>query len=181
MPPASLTKKERDAFFTSVVHEHSRFLYRVAFSVLRDAADAEDAVQEAFLKLYRTGTQHAMRDERAFLARVAWRAAIDRKIARGEPANDEVAALLRDVRPTPEEAATEWDLTQMLREWVEQLPEQLRTPLLLSSIEEMNSREIGEMINLPEGTVRTRLMRARAELKKRWEVSKKMTQGALVQ
>ena len=181
-PPAGLNKIERDAFFTRVVDEHSRFLYRVAFSALRDAADAEDAVQEAFLKLYRTGSTHDMQNERAFLARVVWRSALDRKTARGELVADADAEhAMRDTRPTPEESATEWDRAELLREWVEQLAEELRAPLVLSSIEEMNSREIGELMGLPEGTVRTRLMRARAELRKRWETSKQKAQGVLTQ
>ena len=179
-PPASLNKQERDAFFTRIVDEHSRFLSRVAFSVLRGVADAEDAMQEAFLKLYRTGTAHDMQNERAFLARVVWRAAIDRKAARGELANDDPAEFaIRDERPSPEEAASERDQQLLLQQWVEQLPEELRVPLVLSSIEGMNSREIGELMSLPEGTVRTRLMRARTELQKRWEASKQKTQGVL--
>ncbi len=179
-PPASLNKKERDAFFTRVVQEHSRFLFRVAFSVLRNADDAEDAVQEAFLKLYRSAKVYDMQNERAFLARVVWRAALDRKTARGELAEDGAAEFqLRDERASPEEAVSDWDRKMLLQEWVEQLPEELRVPLLLSSIEEMNSREISELMSLPEGTVRTRLMRARAELRKRWEAGKYKTQGVL--
>jgi len=69
----------REAEFARIVHEHARFLYRVAHSVLRHAEDAEDAVQDALLKLYRGESWREMREERAFLARVVWRAAIDRR------------------------------------------------------------------------------------------------------
>jgi RNA polymerase sigma-70 factor (ECF subfamily) len=62
----------------------------------------------------------------------------------------------------------------LLRKMIEALPEQLRRVLVLSAIEELNSREIAEMIEVPEGTVRTRLMRAKDELKRRYEGAKEM-------
>ncbi len=49
------------------------------------------------------------------------------------------------------------------------LPEEMRAVLMLSAIEEMTSREVGAALGIPEGTVRTRLMRAKAELKRRFE------------
>jgi len=63
----------------------------------------------------------------------------------------------------------EGDERALLQELIDGLAEELRQPLLLSAMEEMSSREIGEMMGLPEGTVRTRLMRARSELKKQFE------------
>jgi RNA polymerase sigma-70 factor (ECF subfamily) len=84
---------------------------------------------------------------------------------------DEADAELRvvDTRPTPERAAAEADQRLLLQELIEALPDELRQPLLLSAMEEMNSREIGEVMGLPEGTVRTRLMRARNDLKQNYE------------
>ena len=58
-----------------MVERHSRFVFRVAYSLLRNAHDAEDAVQEMFLNLYRKQAWRDVRDERAFLARVTWRIA----------------------------------------------------------------------------------------------------------
>jgi RNA polymerase sigma-70 factor (ECF subfamily) len=57
----------------------------------------------------------------------------------------------------------------MLRRLIEALPEDLRQPLVLSAIEEMTSREVAIALGIPEGTVRTRVMRARTELKRRFE------------
>src|ERR1700722_6429617 len=70
---------DREADFARIVHEHARFLYHVAHSVLRHPQDAEDAVQDALLKLYRGESWREMREERAFLARVVWRAALDKR------------------------------------------------------------------------------------------------------
>jgi RNA polymerase sigma-70 factor (ECF subfamily) len=55
-----------------------------------------------------------------------------------------------------------------LRRLIDGLPEELRQPLVLSAVEEMTSREVGVAMGIPEGTVRTRVMRARAELKRRF-------------
>jgi RNA polymerase sigma-70 factor (ECF subfamily) len=160
----------RDNVFARIVEEHARFLYRVAHSLLRQPQDAEDAVQDALLKLYRGAAWRAMRDERGFLARVVWRVALDRLRARRDGVDDEGAELrVPDERPTPERAVADTDERVLLRELIEALPSELREPLVLSAIEEMSSREIGEVMSLPEGTVRTRLMRARAMLKARFE------------
>jgi RNA polymerase sigma-70 factor (ECF subfamily) len=59
-----------------------------------------------------------------------------------------------------------------LRRLIDGLPEELRQPLVLSSVVEMTSQEVAEAIGIPEGTVRTRVMRARAELKRRFVAMK---------
>src|SRR6266536_854062 len=65
--------------FAALVARQSRFVFRVAYAVLRNSHDAEDVVQETFLKLYRSGRWQNVQDERAFLARTAWRMAVDRR------------------------------------------------------------------------------------------------------
>jgi RNA polymerase sigma-70 factor, ECF subfamily len=166
--PPQVQDHDRQALFTRLATEHARFLYRVARSVLRHSEDAEDCVQEALLKLYRGDRWSQMANERAFLASVVWRLALDRRSARRPVAEEEAALQLADSRPTPESATAENDERELLRELITELPEDLRDPLRLSALEELNSREIGELMGVPEGTVRTRLMRARAELQERW-------------
>jgi RNA polymerase sigma-70 factor, ECF subfamily len=155
----------REEVFARIVASHARLLYRVAFSLLRHTQDAEDAVQDALLKLYRGDAWRGMQDERAFLARVVWRAALDRRKARVIGVEEDGMEVW-DSRATPEAAAAEWDERALLRELIEELPAELREPLVLSAVEELSSREVGVVMGIPEGTVRTRLMRARAELKK---------------
>ena len=65
-----------DAEFTALVQRQSRFVFRVAYAVLLNSYDAEDAVQETFLKLYRNRGWEQAENERAYLARVAWRALV---------------------------------------------------------------------------------------------------------
>jgi DNA-directed RNA polymerase specialized sigma24 family protein len=67
-----------DAEFAALVERQSRFVFRIAYTVLRNVHDAEDAAQDVFLKLYRTKAWKKMCDERAFLARATWRMAVDR-------------------------------------------------------------------------------------------------------
>jgi RNA polymerase sigma-70 factor (ECF subfamily) len=160
----------REEAFARIVAEHGRFLYRVAHGVLRNPHDAEDAVQDALLKLYRGEAWRAMQDERAFLARVVWRAALDRVKARGVVAEDGAEMRVVDVRATPEMVAADVDERALLHELIDELPEELRETLLLSAMEELSSREVGVVMGVPEGTVRTRLMRAREQLRCRFAV-----------
>ena len=77
--PAQPARTERDAAFAALVDRHARFLYRVAYGLLRHAEDAEEAVQETLLKLYRNDAWQAMEDEKAFLARAVWRLSAHRR------------------------------------------------------------------------------------------------------
>jgi len=151
----------REARFEELVKRQSHFVYRVAYAVVRNAHDAEDVVQETFLKLYRLGAWEAMNDERAFLARAAWRLAVGRR-KKAQPVNVELSPGLN-----PEDAAAASDWTAMVHRMIDALPEELRQPLALSGLEAMNSREIAAVMGIPEGTVRTRLVRARQMLRQK--------------
>ena len=148
--------------FAALVNRQSSFVFRVAFSVLRNAHDAEDAVQETFLKLYRNRSWESMDNERAFLARTAWRIAVDRLPKRSP---DQPDPNLPSTGLNPEQAAIGADLNATVHRLIDALPEELRQPIALSTVEHLNSREIAAAMGIPEGTVRTRLMRARQMLK----------------
>ena len=139
----------------------SRFVFRVAYAVLRNQADAEDVVQETFFKLHRTGAWESMEDECAFLARAAWRLAVDRlpKRAQGLMIERSVAS--------HEQNVLDEDFAARVHRLIDALPEELRQPLALSAVEELNSRQIAAVLEIPEGTVRTRIMRARQILKEK--------------
>ena len=158
---ASATKEVR---FAALVEAQSRFVFRVVWAVLRHVQDAEDVVQETFLKLYRSGAWEQMEDERAFLARAAWRLAVDRIKAnkRHESPGDPALPAIN-----PEQAAIATDWNETIRRLVDALPEELRQPLALSAIDELTSKEISHVMGIAEGTVRTRVMRARQILKQR--------------
>jgi RNA polymerase sigma-70 factor (ECF subfamily) len=163
-----LTTEEEE--FTALVERQSRFVFRVAYTVLLNAHDAEDAVQETFLKLYRNGGWQGAKNERAFLARVAWRVAVDRRRATrpAESIGDPEAPIDPPApQPGPEQALVEANQHALIHAMIDALPEELRLPLVLSASEELNSREIGAILRIPEGTVRTRIQRARQLLRER--------------
>ena len=161
---AATEAKARNARFAALVERQSRFVFRVVYAILRNAHDSEDAVQETFLKLYRTGKWEGMNDERAFLARTAWRIAVN-KLPKSRPAAPDPE--LASIALSPEDALIRDDWNAAIHRLVDALPEELRQPLALSTVEELNSREIARAMRIPEGTVRTRLMRARQILKQK--------------
>jgi RNA polymerase sigma-70 factor, ECF subfamily len=159
-----------DAEFAELVERQWRFVFRVVYAVLLNSHDAEDAVQETFLKLYRNHGWHNMENERAFLARVAWRVAVDRKSSTIHmPVGENVAAMEepQSAAPNPEEMLVRADTHALIHSMIDALPEELRVPLVLSADAEFNSREIGRILGVPEGTVRTRLQRARQLLRQK--------------
>ncbi len=170
-------RPEDEAEFTGLVDRQWKFAWRVAWAVLRNKADAEDAAQEVFLKILRAKAWRGLRDEKAFVARLSWRAAVDRIRRTGRPGDGasggdrqeelerEAIEQVADVGLSPEELAVAGDWEAAVHRMIDSLPEELRQPLALSV--EMNSREIAAAMGIAEGTVRTRLMRARAILREK--------------
>jgi len=157
---------EPETAFVLLVERQTRFLFNVAYAVLRNAEDAEDVVQDTFLKLFRTGAWKKMRDEKRFLARTTYRLAVDRVspkrlVSQGEPV--EIAS----EDDTPEGAYIVAERTRTIHRLIDALPEKLRRPLALSSIEEMTASEIAVVMDLPEGTVRRLLAEARVMVKEK--------------
>ena len=163
---------EHDRQFAEMAERHARFMFRVAHGLLRSVQDAEDTVQEALLKLYRTGGWLHMENEKAFLARTVWRVGLDMAARRPkltEPLDDGAGREFTSAGESAEQSMVAADQRALLRSLIDGLPEYLRQPLVLSAIEEMTSREVAIAMGIPEGTVRTRVMRARTELKRRFE------------
>jgi RNA polymerase sigma-70 factor, ECF subfamily len=160
-----------DAEFTALVHRQSRFVFRVAYAVLLNSHDAEDAVQETFLKLYRHRGWEQAENERAYLARVAWREAVDLRPRRSQPSVSSAEPLEAEetpsLQPGPEQTLLSANQDSMIHAMIDALPEELRVPLALSAFNELRSPEIGTILGIPEGTVRTRLQRARQILRQK--------------
>ena len=177
--------RAEEAEFASLVERQSLFVFRVCYAVLRHREDAEDAAQETFLKLYRNGTWQGMEEERAFLARTAWRVALDRlkteRVA-ARRATESLDEPLSRVEPasterSPEHRVVEENWVETVHRMIDTLPEEFRQVLTLASVEEMNSREMAAVLAVPEGTVRTRLMRARQTLKQKMAATMKRKEG----
>lgn len=162
--PRLRVEAEDESRFTALVQVHSQFVFRIAYAMTRNVEDAEDVVQDTFLKIYRAQAWRRMTDEKAFLARTAWRVAVDKLSRRRR--EEEVQIQNQSIHRS-EDAIVAMDRIARVHRLIDALPEELRQPLALSTVDELNSREIGEVLGIPEGTVRTRLMRARQILKER--------------
>jgi RNA polymerase sigma-70 factor (ECF subfamily) len=157
-----------------LVAEHSAMVFRIAYSILRNHHDAEDAVQECFLRALKYGKnlQH-VRNSKTWLARIVWTVALDRRAHRGPPIHPDFDGSagplesLPDTRAAQDEDLAGRQMQRLLERMIATLPEDLRHPLELSTVQELNSAEIAELMGIPEGSVRTRLLRARRILKEK--------------
>jgi len=150
----------------SLVSQYSGTLYRVAYSVVRNPSDAEDAVQEAFLRVLRhRDTLSEVRDQRVWLIRIVWNIVLDRKRrSKTRPETDDVSELAR-VLPagglSADDRASAAEHHAHVLACVEQLPTKERQVLMLSAFEELTSVEIASVLGITESSVRSRLFRAR--------------------
>ena len=149
-----LTEQE----FTAAADRHLNMLYHVAMNCLRFPADAEDAVQETMLRLWRTDTEFENDDHlRHWLVRVCIN--ICRDMARA-PWRRKIVPLENCAEPVFPDPAQ-----QTLWEELMALPVKYRLPLYLHYYEGYSAAEIGAMLRLTSTAVRSRLMRARTKLK----------------
>jgi RNA polymerase sigma-70 factor (ECF subfamily) len=162
--------------FEERVADSSTLAFRVALGVLRHREDAEDVAQEAFLRAHRAFGSLRDRDRfRAWLVRTAFRLALDR--LRGEKRRvrrEDSAAIETPLQAeSVEDAATREELRARVGEAVDALPEKLRIVTVLAAIQERDVASVARLLDLPEGTVKSRLHLARKALAERlrWLVS----------
>ena len=155
----------------SLVREQARFVYRVCYSVLRHHHDAEDAAQETFVRVWRNrGKLAGIHELRGWLARIAWRVALDRRRAKPEMSLDDAVQAVTKMRAagaSAEQLASEKQMAALLERLIASLPRELREPLVLSTIEEMTAADIAAALEIPEASVRTRVFRARQLLREK--------------
>jgi len=141
-------------------------VYRLARSLLPQAADAEDAVQEVFLRLFRKVGQFEGRSRfSTWIYRMTVNTCLNRRRAAAAPAQS-IADLAEDalpaaVEPGPWERAAVAEDGERLRALLHRLPQEARVVLVLRELEGLSYREIAEVLGVPEGTVMSRLARAR--------------------
>jgi RNA polymerase sigma-70 factor (ECF subfamily) len=155
----------------AVVRQHARFVYQVAYAVLRNPQDAEDAAQETFIRVWKHAKElSGVLNQRAWLARIAWRVAVDRRRKHPLGATDEDLPELPANGTGAEESVIRRQQVALLERMIATLPNELRETLALSTVEEMTSVEIGEVLGIPESTVRVRMLRARQMLREKLQV-----------
>jgi RNA polymerase sigma-70 factor, ECF subfamily len=154
---------------TALVHDYSGLLYRVALSVLRHPAEAEDVVQDVFVRvLQRKRELSDIVDLRPWLVRIAWNLALDRtRRTRPQQMDDVFAASLVSANIPADQALAETRQIRLVLDAMERLPKRERQALLLSAMEELSTAEIAAVLGKSESSVRSLLFRARAHLRQR--------------
>lgn len=144
-----------ETVFIALCKAHMAALYRMAVSILRSPADAEDAVQQALLNAWQARRRAKPGLEKAWLMRIV--------------INESLTLFRRRKRTIPTEdfptlTTPEKDEAAALHAAIDSLPESLRTPLLLRYMEGMTEKEVAEALRLPLSSVKNRLFRARCKL-----------------
>ncbi len=162
-----MARTNEDALETAVC-EHARLVYRIAYSVLRNHHDAEDATQETFVRVLRYGRKlEGVRDQKTWLARIAWRVAVERRNKLKEIPLEEAETQIQSQLVSAEENILGREMARMLAALISALPAQLRDVLTLSALQELGPAEIAEVLGTSESSVRSRVFRARQALKEK--------------
>lgn len=180
-PPTDLELAQRagggdERAFEAIMRRNNRALYRAARSILRDDADAEDAVQDAYWRAYRAiGTFQGESKLATWLTRIVINEALQkmrkRKQDSGTAAMENVVnfeARLDEAAggaDTPESAAARAQTRRLIERKIDELPAAFRTVFVLRALEEMSVEETAVCLDIPEATVRTRYFRARGLLR----------------
>jgi RNA polymerase sigma-70 factor (ECF subfamily) len=175
--PSPLTDEEivarvcagEDALFEHLMRRHNPRVYRTARAILRDESEAEDVMQDAFVRAY----EHLRDfDGRArfstWLTRIAVHEALARlrRGKRSSALDSHVGVPLMSTRPppNPEQQLSEAEMRAALEAAVAKLPDDFRSVFVLRAVESMSGAETADCLGIPEETVKTRLHRARARL-----------------
>jgi RNA polymerase sigma-70 factor (ECF subfamily) len=156
-----------------IMRRYNQRLYRVARAILRNDAEAEDVMQDAYVRAYEHLAQFAGRSRfAAWLTKIAVHEALGRLRKRGHleeleaMAPNEAENILVSVSDSPEQQASNAEVGHLLETAILSLPEGYRTVLMMRDIEEMNTAETATALELTEENVKIRLHRARAMLRK---------------
>lgn len=171
---------DREAF-DQLVRLYERRIYNFALRLSSNLDDAEDITLETFIRVY-NAIQNFRGDAHfsTWVFRIAHNVFLDmRKKAKAHPQTSlqevveldesEVTRQIEDPNPQPQQVAQAAELTQLLRDAIESLPDYQKTMVLLYHTQNKSYEEIAEIMNLPIGTVKSRLNRARIALKAKLE------------
>ncbi|MEP7260393.1 MAG: RNA polymerase sigma factor [Usitatibacter sp.] len=168
-------RREDDAI-RLLMRRHNQRLYRTARGILRDDAEAEDAVQEAYLKaIAAIGTFRGEARLSTWLVRIVANEALarlrrarrgaevirlDGDLPKGESAHEQA-----DSAPNPEAHAMQSETRRIIESKIDELPDAFRTVFILRAVEELSVEETAAALEIPEATVRSRFFRARGLLR----------------
>ncbi|MGA2420966.1 MAG: RNA polymerase sigma factor [Candidatus Acidiferrum sp.] len=164
---ARTDEAQREAGFSSRVAENQRRVFHIAYGILGNRADAEDVAQETFLRAYQKFSSLRESDKfRAWVNRIAFRLALNRQRSiRRRLLRDDTWHAVRAGDVVDESTDAEQRLlVARMRDEIGTLPEKFRQVLQLSIVEDMDAGDVGLVLGIPAGTVRSRLHAARKRL-----------------
>ena len=176
MKPQPSTKVDARAF-ERIMREHNRMLFRTARAILRDDAEAEDALQEAYVQAYHAlGSFRGEAKLSTWLARIVANEALMRlrkQTRRAEILPIQPAATVReleqvsdnDMDNAPDASAERKEVRLALESQIDALPDNYRAVFMLRAVEELSVEETAAVLEIPPATVRTRFFRARSLLR----------------
>jgi RNA polymerase sigma-70 factor (ECF subfamily) len=165
------------AAFEAIMRQHNQLLFRTARSIVRDDAEAEDVVQESYMRAWRgLPTYRAESRLSTWLVRITTNEALGRlrrksaqviplEIAMMSSEPETQAALTDEPERGPEQSLQRSQMRNLMEARIDRLPEAFRTVFMLRAIEEMSVEEVAQALEIPEATVRTRFFRARSLLR----------------
>lgn len=152
--------------YGELVARHMRRAFSIAWRILEHREDAEDVVQDSFLRaLERIDTLDRTRPFHTWFYRIVVNQALNYRRGRSVRTTEPLPEELEARGPSPEKAAEGAALRARLAAALAALPERQRTIVQLAELEEMSSAEVGEIMDLPAGTVRWHLHQARRTLR----------------
>jgi len=161
------------ALFEILMRRYNQRLYRISRVILRDDGEAEDVMQDAYVRAYEHLNQFAGRAAfSTWLTRIAIHEALARKRRRGRMEeldalpNGDAMSILKSSAPNPEAGTAASEARALLEQAIDQLPEAYRTVVMLREVEEMSVAETAESMGVSDAVVKTRLHRAHAMLRK---------------
>jgi len=166
--------KGDDAAWEELVRVHTRHVYALCYRFTGSASEAQDLTQEVFLRVFRTlkSFRSAEGSFGTWLARVTRNLLIDNyRRTRQDRATDSIEEQLptlevegAGVIARPDQALAGREASEILQAALQKLSPELREAVILRDLQEMEYREIAEVLSIPEGTVKSRINRGRAEL-----------------
>lgn len=173
--------KQYDKYsFIELYKTYEKYLYSLCFSYVQDSQDALDLVQEIYIKIFKNINKFDINKSfRAWVRKIAVNTCLNFKrtkknniISMNAYVNDEEDIVLGDIIPSEENVLKDIICTEnklIIKKHLKEIPEEYRIAIILRYYEDLSYNEISEIMNMPLGTVKTKIYRAKALLRKKLE------------
>ncbi|MGC8717030.1 MAG: sigma-70 family RNA polymerase sigma factor [bacterium] len=164
-------KKGNDDAFRDLIRRYQRYVLNLVYRTIGDTNDAEDIAQEVFIKVYKS--IRGFKGESKFstwISKITVNVCMDKLREKSKNKEEDIEeeawnTFAQPVNFSPEVMAERHELQETIKKAIESLPEELRAAFVLRELENLSYEEIGEMLNIPIGTVESRIYRARMKLR----------------